>query len=371
MLRYFLQTIQTRLRLARGHATFCFGLILVSVWLSVGCEPPAERTPPTPTPAAETPATAKQETTRDAPAPPHEPEGDAVPAPPQASHSPPVRVPPRPTLTPIPAARLDELFRNPEIRPAATWEDRKRQVAENPEVVWQPGFIVPPGAEHHHPPSLGELWDYTTVADAVTFSESQNKRMYAIRDEISRKQTAGTLSEAEYKRLDRRRDEISVERLDSLTAAKYLLRHQPFTQMEITLAYAEKAVRKHRKSPEARHVLSLVYERLGRKEEAIAALRQMLALAPTSSIALRELAWHLRQTRPQEALGYIQKAIQLDARIPKYNVLLAECYAYLGQYDKALEVYQNMTSVDVWTEMHITAIQEGTPMIHQVGTTQE
>ena len=369
MLKHLSQTTQTRQHLARGHAMLCLGLVLVSLSLAAGCEPNAQR-PPTP-PTAETPATAQQETTRDTPAPPHEPEGDAVPAPPQASHSPPVQVPPRPTLTPIPAARLDELFRNPEIRPAATWEDRKRQVAENPEVVWQPGFIVPPGADHHHPPSLGELWDYTTVADAVTFTESQNKRMDAIALKMGRKRLAGTLSEAEYKRLDRKRDEISVEGLDSLTAAKYLLRHQPFNQMEITLAYAEKAVRKHRKSPEARHVLSLVYERLGRKEEAIAALRQMLALAPTSSIALRELAWHLRQTRPQEALGYIQKAIQLDARIPKYNVLLAECHAYLGQYDKALEVYQNMTSVDVWTEMHITAIQEGTPMIHPVGTAKE
>lgn len=150
MLRYVLVKTSFGRLLGGGVAHLCGSLVLMSVLLWAGCEHKAQRTPPTP---------------------PHEPEGDAVPAPPQASHSPPVRVPPRPTLTPIPAARLDELFRNPEIRPAATWEDRKRQVAENPEVVWQPGFIVPPGAEHHHPPSLGELWDYTTVADAVTFSE--------------------------------------------------------------------------------------------------------------------------------------------------------------------------------------------------------
>ncbi len=281
--------------------------------------------------------------------------------------SPPVRVPPRPTLTRIPAARQLELFRNPPIRPAATWEARKRQVAEHPELAWQPWFIVPPIADPHNPPSLGELWDYDTVADAVTFSESQNKRMDAIALEMDQKRVAGTLSEAEYKRLDRKRDEIRFEGLDLLTAAKYCLRYH--MAEGLALKYAEKAVRKHRKSPAARHVLSLVLDRLGRKEEALAALRQMLALDPNSSIALRDLAWKLRQTHPHEALGYIQKAIRLDARIPKYNFLLAECYEYLGQYDKALEVYQNMTSIDFMGMMrnNIIAIQAGAPLIHPVG----
>lgn len=285
---------------------------------------------------------------------------------PASADSPPVRVPPRPTLKRIPQEQFIEMMRNPAIKPADTWEARKRQVAEHPELAWHPWFFVPPGADHHNSPGLGELWDYTTVADAVTFTESQNKRMYAIRDEISRKTREGTLSEAEYKKLDQKRDEISVEGLDLLTAAKYLLRHQSFDEMDITLAYAEKAVRKHRKSPEARHVLALVYERLGRKADALAALRQMLALDPHSSIALRELAWQLRQTQPQEALGYIQQAIQLDARIPKYNILLAECYEYLGQYDKALEVYQNMSSVDIVTMNHIIGIQAGDPLIQPV-----
>ena len=286
---------------------------------------------------------------------------------PASADSPPVRVPPRPTLKRIPQEQFIEMMRNPAIKPADTWEARKRQVAENPALAWQPWFIVPPSADHHNPMSLGELWDYDTVADAVTFTESQNKRMYAIRDEISRKTREGTLSEAEYKKLDRRWDDIRVEGLDSLTAAKYCLRYSMAEGLAVK--YAEKAVREHRKSPEARHVLALVYERLGRKEDALAALRQMLALDPHSAIALRELAWQLRQTQPQEALGYIQQAIRLDARIPKYNVILAECYEYLGQYDKALEVYQNVTRLDALGSMrnHIIAIQSGAPLIHPVG----
>ena len=54
MLRHLLQTTQTRLRLARGPAMLCVGLVLVSLWLAAGCEPNAQRTPPPP-PAVETP----------------------------------------------------------------------------------------------------------------------------------------------------------------------------------------------------------------------------------------------------------------------------------------------------------------------------
>ncbi len=48
---------------------------------------------------------------------------------------------------------------------------------------------------------------------------------------------------------------------------------------------------------------------------------------------------------PTEALEHIQKAIQLDKRIPKNNVVLALCYKALGEYEKALTVYQGMRAV--------------------------
>lgn len=79
--RQCLQTTHARQRRWREHAALCFGLVLVSLWLCAGCEPPAPRTPPTPPPAVEPPAPAPQENTP-APAPPHEQERAAVPAPP-------------------------------------------------------------------------------------------------------------------------------------------------------------------------------------------------------------------------------------------------------------------------------------------------
>ena len=50
MLRHFLQTIQTRQRRWRGPAMLCLGLVLVSLSLAAGCEPTAQRTPPTQNP---------------------------------------------------------------------------------------------------------------------------------------------------------------------------------------------------------------------------------------------------------------------------------------------------------------------------------
>ena len=61
MLRHFLQTTQTRPRPWRGHATLCVGLVLVSLWLSAGCDPTAQRIPPTPPPPADTADTAPPE----------------------------------------------------------------------------------------------------------------------------------------------------------------------------------------------------------------------------------------------------------------------------------------------------------------------
>ena len=63
MLRHLSHTIQTRPRLARGHAMLCVGLVLVSVLLWAGCEPPAQRIPSTTTPAAETAEPAPAEIT--------------------------------------------------------------------------------------------------------------------------------------------------------------------------------------------------------------------------------------------------------------------------------------------------------------------
>ena len=118
--RQCLQTTHPRQRRWREHAALCFGLVLVSVWLSAGCEPTAPRTPPTPPPAVEPPAPAPQENTP-APAPPHEQEIAVVPAPPAEE-------PPAPPET----AEADD------TRPPITdangewWETHLNAAADNP-----------------------------------------------------------------------------------------------------------------------------------------------------------------------------------------------------------------------------------------------
>ena len=252
----------------------------------------------------------------------------------------------------------------------AAWEERKRQIAKNPDLIWQPGFILPRLLGHHDRGLYDIGWnDYRTVADAVKTSDAQNERIREIGKEREKKQYAGTLSPEEEKRLHRKWDEIHVEGLDTLTAAKVFLRgeaHEP-----IARDYAERAVRENPNSTDALYILARVLRHQAPEEEE-AVLRRMLALTPNSVLALHELAWKLRSTRPQEALGYIQKAIALDRRIPKYNELLDECYEYLGQYEKALYVYQHTPAIGgMFTPLHIRVIQEGTPLIQPVVQTDD
>ena len=107
MLRQALRTTRPQPRRWREQTALCVGLVLVSLWLCAGCEPPAPRTLPTPPPAVEPPAPAPQENTP-APAPPHEQEIAAVPA----------------TVTEEPAAPLGEAEGDDTIPPITeeNWE---------------------------------------------------------------------------------------------------------------------------------------------------------------------------------------------------------------------------------------------------------
>ena len=89
------------------------------------------------------------------------------------------------------------------------WIERKKRVIANPDLLWTPGFVLPPRGS---PPNdstgypLGKLYDYR-VEYGVDFpvSEEQKKR-YAIRDEISTKQSAGTMTAEERRQLQRKRN---------------------------------------------------------------------------------------------------------------------------------------------------------------------
>ena len=232
----------------------------------------------------------------------------------------------------------------------AAWIERKKLVIAYPELLWTPGFTLPPIVLHPNDQPgypLGMLFDYD-VEYGVDFivTEEQLERIYAIRDQIS----SGMLSEEEVWQLRRERAMIRVENASTLTAAKYFLRKSSIGSIELELGreYAERAFNENPNSVEALHVWVLCLP----TEEEEAGFRRMLDEFPNSALAHIGLAITLCYdlSRPEEGLIHIQKAIQLDSRIPRYNYLLAECYGRSGDYEKALAVYQGVHLI----ENHIT-----------------
>ena len=359
MLRQLSQTTQTRPRPWCGPAMLCLGLVLVSLSLAAGCDPTADRTPPTP-PLVEGDRHSQQD---------NSPSPNDTPA-----HSPAAQdtdTTERHTTFPTSPItweeRTQELAENPELlsqerfraslalMQGTTREERLRLVADKPLLMWEPGFIVPRTVDDEHTTGLGDLYDYNREGIAVKSNrtESQKRRI----DKLLGKYHRTGITAAEEKRLSRKIAAIKSEGLDSLTAAKLF---QSYGEDEFAREYTEKAIREQPDSAEALHFLAYLQET---PDEEAKVLRRLLARHPNSAVALRDLAFTIYMEYPAEALACIQKAIQLDSRIPPQNVLLAWCYERLGQYDKALETYQAIPAIGMWTQARIWDIQWGKPDI--------
>ena len=171
----------------------------------------------------------------------------------------------------------------------------------------------------------------------------------------------GEITDLEYKR---EWAALLAEENDSITIAKsfYFFGGIGNVASQVALEYAELAIRENPDSFEARHVWALCNRKyyLGTDDEkVIAGFRQLVERFPNSSIAHFELAGVLpvyslfpveegsvsQKTYAAEALVHIKRAIQLDDRIEPNNETLAMCYYYLGDYEKALAVYQGMSEV--------------------------
>ena len=230
----------------------------------------------------------------------------------------------------------------------AAWTERKKLVIANPELLWTPGFTLPPyviprtgtirwGVGYQ----LGDLYDYEFRYDIdFTVTEEQLQRIFEHRDQVNK----GEITQEEYSRM---RGKIMVEGLDPLSAAKYFLNNGSIGSVELELGreYAERAFSENPDSVEALHIWVLCHDT---QEQWEAGFRRMLDEFPNSALAHSGLAGVLCQhlSRPEEGLLHIQKAIQLDSRIPRYNYLLAECYREAGEHEKALAVYQGMSIIE-------------------------
>ncbi len=231
------------------------------------------------------------------------------------------------------------------------WEQRKRLAVAKPELLWTPGFVLPPALDVMELRDIS-LYNYDTKAgDDFTITSEQRQRMSNLRSQAQR----GEISDEEY---SREAGKIAVENLDPLTAAKHFLTHAGVGSIdaELGIEYAERAINENPDSFEAHHVWTFCNRMfyLGTdNEKVIAGYRNLVDRFPNSSIALQDLSWALYHlysgpdlyAYPEEALDAVQRAIQLDDRIERNNQLLARSYHKLGEYEKALAVYQGMSEV--------------------------
>ncbi len=239
-------------------------------------------------------------------------------------------------------------------RRQAEWDRRKRLVVAKPELLWTFGFILPPTLDVMELKNTSLKYDYWNnhlydYDPYLKFSKSQEKR----RSKLYGRWQSGEITELEYLR---GKAAIMAENNPLLTVAKQYHRG---VGAQVGMEYAELAIRENPASFEAHQVWALcnrAYYYDTDYERVIAGFRQLVERFPNSSIANYELAGVLRpfplspvtahQTaQAEEALVYQKRAIQLDDRIGPNTAGLASCYYYLGDYEKALAVYQGMSEV--------------------------
>lgn len=84
----------------------------------------------------------------------------------------------------------------------------------------------------------------------------------------------------------------------------------------------------------------------GRREEAIRAYRNAIAASPDSPFLYRELASVEKDTHPDDAIGHLRRAHDLDPSDPQALVLLGDLYEQQRQLDAAVEAYSSALSLD-------------------------
>ena len=173
-----------------------------------------------------------------------------------------------------------------------------------------------------------------------------------------------SLTEADWEGLDRwgphpKEFEILTEGMDAFSAAEYL---KALGHSKHASKYAERALAEN---PDSFEVL-LLWCQLRPPEQATereAGFRKLLAMNPNSVDALIGLGTRLAfDGRPDETLGYLEKASLLDPERPPS--ILGLTYELLGQYDKALvTLKQSYKITHSPVELsHIRAIEAGTPL---------
>ena len=144
----------------------------------------------------------------------------------------------------------------------------------------------------------------------------------------------------------RRRIEILIEGLDDMAAARICVSNRSW---KAARPYLDKALAENPNDFEtmlfwAENAVSTLENELdytlNRKK--VEVLRRLYEMNPNHHRVLYGLGRSIHNAYPKEALGYVQKAFELEPKHYANFLLLAKCYLKTGQYEKALAEYQRV-----------------------------
>jgi putative PEP-CTERM system TPR-repeat lipoprotein len=101
----------------------------------------------------------------------------------------------------------------------------------------------------------------------------------------------------------------------------------------------------HPESRLSRFLSATFLAALGRHDEEIAQLEQVLQLSPQDPVVLNNLAWALRGQDPERALIYAERAVELDRSSASATDTLAQILLQVGQTTRGLELARYASSL--------------------------
>ncbi len=249
---------------------------------------------------------------------------------------------------------------------------RKKQVIDNPELLWNfgtwgipitvPNIFIPDHDPHGNP----------SRPDDIMFVPISEKGQPIVLEEDAYGEpkylylgTVFYLSEDQQKRIDvipripynewvRQRYEIMLEGINSFTAAKFLLSEGAQVAQSVGIEYAERAIRDYPDSVEA----MWVWVNCHTLDQRLPVYKKMLTTFPNYAEGHDIIAQHYVYVRkePGLAVKHAQKSMQLDSRIG--GDILGYCYYLLGEWEKSIAIFQGGSEISNSYEAFLWGAQE-------------
>ena len=284
----------------------------------------------------------------------------------------PVELPPFPELS---FAALIERF---EADVAANRGDpevlaRKKQVIDNPELLWNTGtwgtpITVPklffPDHDPTGNPSRPDDIRFVPISEkgqSIVLEEDQNgepkylylgKVFYLSEDQQVR--IDAIPKTLPYEEKLQKRYGIMLEGINSFTAAKYLFSRGKQVKQSIGIEYAERAIQDYPDSVEA----MWIWVNCHPADQRFPAYKEMLATFPNyaggHNVIAQYYVYELHQ--PELAIEHAQKSMLLDSRSDGH--LLGYIYYLLDEWEKAIIMFQGLSHIDISHETYLWGAQK-------------